>query len=534
MLQKGDRLPGFTLADSTGQPRGIDDSVARGRPAVVCFVKEDCPTCREVMPLLDTLNRTFGDRVDFHIAGQTVEGNRKLAVDFAPAFALLDDSELNVSFAYDIDTVPSLFLAAADGSLETQLVGMVREEWKGLSDTLVARLDCPPPDIDWDALPAWRPGCGSLSVDPLIAEKLRARSENSPLRARRVEIAPADDEFEFLFDQGFSDGLPLVPPTPERVLRMLSGTRRDSQECLGEMPPNMGAVTIEKIAINAVMAGCRPEYLPVVIAAAEAVLTEEYNIHGVMATTMGASPVLVVNGPVRERIGMNFQLGALGQGNRANATIGRALRLLVRNVGGARPGGTERSTLGNPMKFTMCFAEHEAHNPWTPLHVERGFEATDSVVTVFTMTSGPVLAVDQDSRSAEQLAGSLGLCAESAFHPKAHFATDVLLVLCPEHVNTLMRDNYSKADLRTRMQAVTARPVHELVENEVSAVGFKRAMFEAMDAEARARPIPKFRRPEDIHIVVAGAGAGKFSGVFHGWATGAIGSIPVSKKIEEV
>ena len=299
------------------------------------------------------------------------------------------------------------------------------------------------------------------------------------------------------------------------------------------MPPNMGVVTVEKVAINAVMAGCRPEYMPVILAAIEALLTEEYNIHGVMATTMGASPVMVVNGPIRERIGMNMKLGALGQGNRANATIGRAVRLAVRNIGGAQPGGTERSTLGNPMKFTMCFAEHEERNPWEPLHVERGFSAEDSVVTLFTMTSGPTLIVDQDSRKASQLAGSFGLSLESAFHPKAHFATDVLLVVCPEHVDTLIRDGYSKADIRARIQEVTARPLEELVENEISAVGFKKAAFDAMDPEARSRALPKFRTPEDIHMVVAGSDAGKFSGAFHGWATGEIGSISVSKKIEE-
>ena len=144
-----------------------------------------------------------------------------------------------------------------------------------------------------------------------------------------------------MFDQGFSDGLPLVPPTPERVVRMFSGTRRP-QEVVAAVPPNMAPATVEKIAINAVMAGCRPEYLPVVIAAVEAVCTDEFNIHGVTATTMGAAPVMVVNGPIRHRIGMNMKLSALGAGSRANATIGRAVRLAVRNMGGARPGGADR------------------------------------------------------------------------------------------------------------------------------------------------------------------------------------------------
>jgi len=189
--------------------------------------------------------------------------------------------------------------------------------------------------------------------------------------------------------------------------------------------------------------------------------------------------------------------------------------------------------LGNPMKFTMCFAEWEERNPWTPLHVERGFAAGDSVVSVFTMSSGPTLVVDQDSRSASELAGTMGLCLESAFNPKAHYATDCLLVVCPEHVDTLMRDNYSKADLRARIQEVTARPIRELVANDVSGTGFKRDMAAKMTEAELDRPLPKFRTEEDIHIVVAGGDAGKFSGAFHGWATGEIGSISVSRKIEE-
>jgi hypothetical protein len=502
--------------------------------SVVCFVKEDCPTCQEAMPVLVALHRAFGERLPFLIVGQTRDGNRALARQFQPGFTMLDDSALTVSFAWDIDTVPTLVLTGADGTAQRTLIGFVRDEWRDLAEHLAATLGEPAPDVRWDDLPAWRPGCGSLSVEPRNADRLRAASENSPLRARRIEIAHHDDEFEFMFDQGMGDGLPLVPPTPERVLRMLAGTRRDPQEVVATIPPNMGEATVEKIAINAVMAGCRPEYLPVVLTAVEAICTDAFNIHGVMATTMGASPVMVVNGPVRTRLGMNMKLGALGQGNRANATMGRAVRLVVRNIGGARPGGTERSTLGNPMKFTMCFAEWEERSPWEPLHVERGFRSEDSVVSVFAMTSGPVQMVDQDSRSASQLAGSFGLCLESAFHPKAHYATDVLVVVSPEHVDTLHRDGWSKADIRRRIQEVTSRPIRDLVENEISAAGFKKSAAAAMTPEQLDRRLPKFRHDSDIHIMVAGSEAGKFSGAFHGWATGEIGSAPVSKKIEEL
>jgi thiol-disulfide isomerase/thioredoxin len=523
----GECIP-FLLEDTDG----VEVSFAADASALVCFVKEDCPTCREVMPVLATLQRAFAGVLDVLIVGQTEDGNRKLAT--AHDARILDDSALKVSFAYDVITVPTIFATDVEGSLGTRLEGFVRSEWRALVETLAGAVGIPEPDIVWDSLPEWRPGCGSLSADPVISERLSAEAENSPLRARRLEIAARDDEFEFMFDQGFSDGLPLVPPTPERVLRMLAGTQRDPREVLGAMPPNMGEVTVEKVAINAVMAGCRPDYLPVVLTAVEAVLSDAFNVHGVMATTMGASPLVVVNGPIREQIGMNMKLGALGQGNRANATIGRALRLAIRNLGGARPGGTERSTLGNPMKFTMCFAEWEERNPWEPLHVERGFAPEDSVVSVFAMTSGPTLIVDQDSREAAALAGSFGLCLESAFHPKAHFATEVVLVVCPEHVDTLVRDGFGKADIRARIQEVTARPIRELAADATSGVGFKAAQLAAMDAQALDRPLPKFKSPEDVHIVVAGSDAGKFSGAFHGWATGEIGSMPVSRKIEEV
>lgn len=514
----------FSLENSKGE----DVSFPGDRPGLVVFVKEDCPTCREVFPLLDQIHQQLSLTHDLHVVGQTADGNAKLETDFSPSFAILDDSSLKVSFATDVETVPTLYLTGADGETAQTLVGFVRDEWQALINEIGGSGAA----IDWSSFPEWRPGCGSLSVDPTIAERLQAESENSPLRARRIEIGSSDDEFEFMFDQGFSDGLPLVPPTPERVVRMLGGTDRDAQEIIAVMPPNMGEVTVEKVAINAVMAGCRPEYMPVVIAVVQAICTDEFNIHGVMATTMGASPVIVVNGPIRERIGMNMQLGALGQGNRANATIGRAVRLLVRNMGGAQPGGTERSTLGNPMKFTMCFAEWEERNPWGPLHVERGFTESDSVVTVFAMTSGPTLIVDQDSRSAAGLAGTIGLSLESAFNPKAHMATECLLVVVPEHVDTLVRDGYDKAALRQRVQDVTARPIRELLPDEKSGTGFPSKIAQGMSEEDLDKLLPKFKNNEDLHIVVAGSGAGKFSGAFHGWATGNIGSTSVSRKIE--
>ena len=181
----------------------------------------------------------------------------------------------------------------------------------------------------------------------------------------------------------------------------------------------------------------------------------------------------------------------------------------------------------------MCFAEWEERNPWSPLHVERGFDKDDSVVTVFTMCSGPTLIVDQDSRSASQLAGTLGQGLQAVMSPKAYGATDCLLVVVPEHVDTLMRDSYSKAELRQRIQEVSSRPLRELVADSKSGTGIKGEMAARMDEATLNKMVSKFRRDEDIHIVIAGSEAGKFSGAFHGWITGSVGSIPVSRKIEQ-
>jgi hypothetical protein len=191
-------------------------------------------------------------------------------------------------------------------------------------------------------------GLRAKNIEPGTLERLKVRFNETGLRSRRIEIGGDEDEQEAMFGRGWSDGLPLVPPTEERVLCMLDGTGRDPQEVLGIIPPALAAATVEKIAINAVMAGCKPEYLPVVLAAVEAVLDESFAMHGVLATTQFAGPVVVVNGPIRRQIGMNAKGNALGQGNRANSSIGRALQLVIRNIGEGRPQEVDRATLGTP------------------------------------------------------------------------------------------------------------------------------------------------------------------------------------------
>ncbi len=338
------------------------------------------------------------------------------------------------------------------------------------------------------------------------------------------------DEFEVWFERGVTDGLPVVPPTRERVERMLAGTRRDRHEVLGEMPPNYGRLTVEKAAINAVMAGCRPEYLPVVIAAAECACDPAFNLHGVATSTHFSAPLVLVNGPVRARIGLNASFGVFGPGFRANATIGRALRLLMINIGGARPGETSMSTFGHPGRYTYCIAENEEASPWPPYHVDRGFPADRSTVTLFA-GEGPHGISDHASRTARALAGSLGWSMAGLWNSK-HFPlySHTMLVVGPEHARTFADDGWSKADLVAHLCATIRRPYRDLLPDGDHGEG-SNLRYGRTPPEPDAL-VPKFPSPKELHVVVAGGTAGRFSVAIPGWLGTRNGSQPVTRPIE--
>ena len=310
-----------------------------------------------------------------------------------------------------------------------------------------------------------------------------------------------EDEVDAIYDRGWSDGLPVVTPTEARVLRMLDGTTRDPSEVVAVVPPDLIPATVEKVAINAVMAGCKPEYLPVVLAAVEAACTDHFNIHGLLCTTYFSGPVLMVNGPITTRIGMNCRNNVLGQGNRANATIGRALQLVVRNVGGGKPGvdGIDRAAFGNPGKYTFCFAENEADLPdgWLPLSVEAGHARGTNAVTLFG-GHGVSAIVDQLSRSAEDLIGifvrHVLLRADPFF---ARRLDNLVLVIGPEHGRVFSESGWDKARVRAEL-------------NERIFAGSKRGV-----------PEPSWDAPA---IVFAGGDAGLFSALIEGWVSGPTGS----------
>ena len=469
---------------------------------LVAIVKRDCPTCALVVPVLAELGADPTTRLTVVTQDDPT---------FPDGIDAIDDTDLTMSFALDLDTVPTL-LRIEGGREVARTVGWSRDQWEAFTGRTGLG----------EGLPPHRPGCGSRTQDPDLVAARTAAAGGAQLRSRRVELGESEDDIEAMFERGWSDGLPLVPPTPERVARMLTGTTRDPAEVVAIVPPDLVDCTVEKVAINAVLAGARPEYLPVVLAAVEAACTDEFNIHGVLATTMPVGPVVVVNGPVARAIGMNSRGNALGQGNRANATIGRALQLVIRNVGGGRPGGVDRATQGNPGKYTFCFAEDEAGSPWEPLHVSRGFHAEDSTVTVFT-GEGPRVILDQLSRTPESLVGSFAACLRTVAHPKIVFGIDAMLVVSPEHSRVFAEAGWDRAHLLDALGERLQIPGHEFVRG---ADGITEGMPEAF-ADAT---LPKFR-DGGLLVVHVGGGAGLFSAIIGGWVSGATGSDPVTRVI---
>ena len=361
---------------------------------------------------------------------------------------------------------------------------------------------------------------------PGVADRLEARHRGGTLRSRRIEYADLDDPEEMCFQRGWTDGLPVVPPTDERVLRMLAGTKRDPGEVIGRMPPNLADCTVEKVAINAVMAGCRPEYMPVLLAALEAALEPLFTLHGVLATTYFSGPIVIVNGPVARRIGMNSGINALGQGNRANATIGRALNLIVRNVGGGRPGEADRATLGAPSKYTLCFAEDESDPDWEPLSVARGCAPGASAVTLF-QGHGPEAFVDQKTRTAEGLARSFGLSLVKIGHPRLVQSARAVVVLSPEHYAIFREAGWDRRRIERALYEATIRPGAELVSG-LDGVG------EGVPAARAGEAVPKFH-DDGIMVVRAGGRAGLFSAILPGWLAGRNRAElqPVTKEVRE-
>ena len=338
----------------------------------------------------------------------------------------------------------------------------------------------------------------------------------NPAEAGATAAPPAGaDLIEWYYAQGYSDGFPLVPPTPEKIAAVITALGGDAQQLVCRVPPRWGSLTREVLAINMVMAGCLPEYAPVVEATMLALTAQPFNLNGVQATTHMASPLLVVNGPVRTQIGMNAGCNVFGSGNRANATIGRAIRLMLLNVGGGWPGLLDKSTLGHPGKYTFCIAENEEASPWAPYHVEHGYKAEDS--TVFVLAAEPPHSVTNHFANDPQgILDSICSAMSTICNNNAVSGGHCAVVLGIEHAQTIAKHGWKRHDIRHYLWAHSGNLWKDLYCNERYGKVYNRTLpvWYKREPDARTPIVPS---PDNIHVFVAGGEAGRFSAFIPGW-----------------
>jgi hypothetical protein len=485
----------------------VDGLTAAGC-AILLFVNEDCPTSALAMRKLGPLcqewataglscTAVFEDPLEVAIRVARRSGWTGEVVSQPPPY--------QTSQAYGVVSVPTAFLVNRQGQITSSVTGwdqpaiaLLVEQAAAITGTVIAT---PEPTE-----PLRKPGCSSkAALDPAIAAAMASQ--------------PDQDEMEEMFERGWTDGLPVVPPTQERVEKMLG--RHLGHVSLGQVPPAMGEATLERLAACAVLAGCRPEYFPVVVAAATAALDSRFNLHGQAVTTQPAGQLIVVNGPVRHELGLNSGMGVLGPGNRANLTIGRALRLMIELTGGGMPGALDRSTLGHMGKVGFCIAENEEVSPWEPLHVERGFAAGQSVVTLIG-SDAPLSISDHRSRTPEDLAYILAWAAASAWSTNWWpLSEPSVFVICPEHAEMFRAHGWSKQRLRDFMFEAVRKPANTLRRGETTPYVHK------SDPDAE---VHKWTSPAELILLVAGGEAGRYSAVL-GPCTG-MGSQIVSAEVE--
>jgi hypothetical protein len=327
------------------------------------------------------------------------------------------------------------------------------------------------------------------------------------LYSARLDVPAEIEEFqERMLELGWGDGLPLIPPVPDKVQEFVLAAGAPANTVVAQLPPAFADATVEKIAVNAVMAGCRPEYMPVVIAAVRAAAQEAFNLYAVQTTTHPCAVLLIVGGPIAEQIGMNYGYGAFGPGNRANATIGRAMRLVLLNIGGAKPGVLDRATQGSPAKYTFCVAENERDSPWPSLRESLGYRADESVVTVVA-GEPPHNLNDHGSTSAESLLRNLAGAITTTGNNNVSMKGDSYLFLGPEHARQLSVEGLKRADVQSWLFEHARVPRERFSPGQLA---FLEGYFDAREREISRDGIPLGGSPEDIRILVLG-GDGRHS-----------------------
>jgi hypothetical protein len=340
-----------------------------------------------------------------------------------------------------------------------------------------------------------------------------------------IEVTDFRQAEELFFDRRWSDGLPVVPPTIEAVTEMIDYVGRDPQEELGEIPPYGGIATIEKLAINSVMAGCRPEYFPVVIAAVEACLDPKHNLYGTQTTQDGGEQLIIVNGPLAKKLGINSGDSVFGRGYRANGTIGRALRLVLWNLGRNYPGEPDRSTLSHPGAWSFCIAENEEASPWEPLHVERGVAPGSSAVTVF-MCEAPHPFLVPGTAQQILFAACEAMGSPASGNRTFFYQGEILLVFSALAGEQFRREGWSKEDVRKYVWEHAKIPYWKIEKSgclspaEIAGSSFADMWWPKwIDRSDPNTAVPITPSSDGIHIIVAG-GRGSWSAVCGGWGTG--------------
>ncbi len=328
---------------------------------------------------------------------------------------------------------------------------------------------------------------------------------------------------EFYYKNGWTDGLPIIPPTEDRIKTMISESKLKPDEIVALVPPRWGMATVHKIAINAVMAGCKPEYMPALIAVIKALAQEEFNLYGIQATTNAVAPLVIFNGPIISALDINYGYNALGPGWLSNATIGRAVRLILINIGGAVPGYGDYSTIGQPGKYTFCIAENEHENPWDPFHIERGFSSNVSTVTTVGVTS--IINIVDFSDTGEEILKSICKTMLGTGGNDHLSGGEPFIAFSPEHASVLYKDNWTKNDIKNYIFNNSKIPILEFSIKTQQMIKIRRK-DEKEISFTNGSLIPISPSPDDIQIIVLG-GPSVHSAVFLTFGTTRSVTIPV-------
>ncbi len=526
MLRPGERAPSFSLPAIDGAEYELSN-----HPTLLVFFETDCPTCLLTFPYLNKLAARLGNGVILGISQDDEAATKAFAQQLQISFPILLDRDWKVSEQYDPVAVPTLFLLDQTGQVIHTQSAFDKAELNTITTTLceITEQDSFVLAEPFDGNPATKPGCTSRHLEPRTEDAAAEASNPYTQRgARAAQIALSDDDDAMEYCLRF-DPLPVIPPTLARVERMLSATTLAPEEIIALVPPNYGQATVEKIAANAVMAGCPPAMMRVLIPLMRAICDERFNIHGVQATTHFAAPLVILNGPVRHELGFVSGSNVFSNVARANSTLGRALQLILTNIGGAKPGEMDMSTLGNAGKFSQVIAENEEENPWEPWHVESGFTREQSALTLFA-AEPPHGISEHNARTGRTVLKAICRALATVWTYRMCAMFEAFVILCPEHVKTLARDGFTKQNVREFLFANTGIPLRHYDDDDGEGVQYQQLYEQVtIDGEPCYR---KFAKPEQIRIVVAGGTAGKFSAVLGSWATGPRGSQVVTYPIE--